>query len=358
MKQILPAAKNTQTPAPDLEKPTLKAKSRRGTKTDVASASFTDIRPSKQIIYRTPKSEPLREDDDDDDDGVLEKDAKRFGRENVGSVASPYQMPYVCKRRFLDTQYGIRKEGDTFKIGDTPVLVDQDGDITIKENEFRGSEGLWELLTRKNANKEHVTSDDLRKYKKILLLTNAHLEGYDPSGAINFGRGNKFREIIAPFFASPKSRGVESGLRRAWKYTKLTAKYYNPEKPTAFSTLDKLAAAIPRKNKSDVKEWLEYQDVYKMHRPARSRFLRNPYTVTNLMQVWESDILDMQSLSKYNGTYRYIVSLIDAFSKYLHLVPIRKKIGPTGTSAFRSLLHDDSPRPLWVSTDMGYRVSK
>jgi len=80
------------------------------------------------------------------------------------------------------------------------------------------------------------------------------------------------------------------------KNTKLTAIYYNPEKPTAFSTLDKLAAAIPRKNKSDIKAWLEYQDAFTMHRPARRRFLRNPYTVTNLMVVWESDILDMQYL--------------------------------------------------------------
>jgi hypothetical protein len=82
---------------------------------------------------------------------------QRFGRENVGPVAGPYLMPYVYKRRFPDTQYGIRKDGDIFKIGDSPVLVDQDGDITVKENEFRGSEGLWELLTRKNVNKEHVT---------------------------------------------------------------------------------------------------------------------------------------------------------------------------------------------------------
>ena len=67
------------------------------------------------------------------------------------------------------------------------MLVDQHGDITIKENEFRGTEGLWELLTHKNVNKEHVTSDDLRKYKKILLLTNAHLEGYHPADAINVG---------------------------------------------------------------------------------------------------------------------------------------------------------------------------
>jgi len=82
----------------------------------------------------------------------------------------------------------------------------------------------------------------------------------------------------------------------------LTAIYYNPEKRTAFSTLDKQAAAIPRKNKSGVKEWLEYQDTYTMHRPARRRLLCNHYTVTNLMEVWECDILHMRSLSKYNDT--------------------------------------------------------
>ena len=44
--------------------------------------------------------------------------------------------------------------------------------------------GLWELLTRKKVNNEHVTSDDLRTYKKILLLNNAHLEGYQTGGVI------------------------------------------------------------------------------------------------------------------------------------------------------------------------------
>ena len=63
------------------------------------------------------------------------------------------------------TQYDIRKDGDIFKIGDSLVLVDQDGDITIKEKEFRGSEGLWELLTRKRVYKENKTSDDLRNYR-------------------------------------------------------------------------------------------------------------------------------------------------------------------------------------------------
>jgi hypothetical protein len=102
-------------------------------------------------------------------------------------------------------------------IGDFPVLVDQSGDITIMENEFLGSEGMWELLTRKNVNKQQVTSDDMRKYKKILQLTKAHLQGYQAGGVINVGREKKFRKIIALLFARPKCRGVELGLRRAWK---------------------------------------------------------------------------------------------------------------------------------------------
>jgi len=143
MKQILPAATNPQTPTPDIVLPSLNAKSRRGTQTDVTSAYVTNIRSSIEIIHETPKRESVRKDNDDyNDDRFLEENAKCFGRENLGSVPSIYLMPYLYKRRFLNTQFGIRKDGDTFKIVDSQVLVDQDGYITIKENEFRCSEVL------------------------------------------------------------------------------------------------------------------------------------------------------------------------------------------------------------------------
>ena len=130
------------------------------------------------------------------------------------------------------------------------------------------------------------------------------------------------------------------------------ALYYNPAKPIAYSTLDNLSVALTKNSKSEVKAWLDIQDAYKMHRRVRKRFLRNHYTVTKLIYVWECDILDMQSLAKFNDTYRYIISLIDVFSKYLHLVTVKTKSGSAVTSAFRSLFHD-SHRPVWVRTDMG-----
>ena len=50
-----------------------------------------------------------------------------------------------------------------------------------------------------------------------------------------------------------------------------------------------------------------------MHSPVRKRLLRNPYTVTNIMEVCVYDLLDMQSLAKFHDLYRYILSVIDVY---------------------------------------------
>ena len=39
------------------------------------------------------------------------------------------------------------------------------------------------------------------------------------------------------------------------------------------------------KNKSDVRPWLEQQDAYTLHISFVKRFLGNPYTVKNVMDV-------------------------------------------------------------------------
>ena len=84
-----------------------------------------------------------------------------------------------------------------FMIGDSPVVGDTSGDITIKDRVIKGSKGFWELLTRKNVNTEDNTKDDLKSYKKILTMTNDHLTQYQPDGNINITREKKFRDNIA-----------------------------------------------------------------------------------------------------------------------------------------------------------------
>ena len=67
--------------------------------------------------------------------------------------------------------------------------------------------------------------------------------------------------------------------------------------------------------------------------------------------------MDMQSLSKYKEKYKYLLSVIDTFSKYLNIVPLRSKTGTSVSSAFLSILakylKPVSRRPVWVRTDRG-----
>ena len=76
-----------------------------------------------------------------------------------------------------------------FMIGDSPIVGDTVGDITIKNRVFKGSKGLWELLKRKKVSTEFTTKDDLKSYTKILTMTNVHLTKYQPEGNINITRG-------------------------------------------------------------------------------------------------------------------------------------------------------------------------
>jgi hypothetical protein len=50
----------------------------------------------------------------------------------------------------------------------------------------------------------------------------------------------------------------------------------------------------------DIQALLMKQDSYTLHRLVRQRLPRNPYDVTNIMDVWECDLMEVQNFSKYN----------------------------------------------------------
>ena len=98
--------------------------------------------------------------------------------------------------RFLDEQYGISRDGNTLMMGSVPVTTHPKGDIS-RGTRFKGTRGLWELLTRKYVNSDVITKSDLNAYKRILVLTNAHLVWYEPGGDVQVSRGVKYAKAIA-----------------------------------------------------------------------------------------------------------------------------------------------------------------
>jgi hypothetical protein len=148
--------------------------------------------------------------------GVV-RDVHTFARQSFGSVARRCISPFVNRRDVLDIEYGLRKEGDKFFIGNSDVRVDANSDLYIKDKHFIGTPGLWELLTGRSVTKKLVNTDDVKQYKNILNLTSAHLEGYEPDAHIHVSLGIKFRTVIAKLFPQTERRGIETSLRKEWE---------------------------------------------------------------------------------------------------------------------------------------------
>jgi len=63
------------------------------------------------------------------------------------------------------------------------------------------------------------------------------------------------------------------------------------------------------------------------------------------MDVREYDLLDVQDYAKYNDYYKYNLSVIDVFSKFLFLVPVKTKSALAVSTAYLFIFNDD-PKKL------------
>ena len=123
---------------------------------------------------------------------------------------------------------------------------------------------------------------------------------------------------------------------------KLEQLYYNPKSPAAYAgeqALYKLAKQSSKNVKlQDVRDWLRKQQTYTLHKPIRKKFLRRKTVVAGIDTQWQADLADLSKLSKFNDKHRYLLCIIDVFSKYAWVVPIKDKTGKTLVIAFKSVL--------------------
>ena len=100
-----------------------------------------------------------------------------------------------------------------------------------------------------------------------------------------------------------------------------------------------------------------YQLAYELHKPI-IRKLKKKRKIHSLFRdnIWDIDLADMQSLSKYNKGIKYLLCVIDLFSKYVWVVPIKDKKGTSIiVNAFKKILSDSAelnsnrkPNKIWV----------
>ena len=53
-----------------------------------------------------------------------------------------------------------------------------------------------------------------------------------------------------------------------------------------------------------------------LHKPLRRKFKRRRVLVNGIDKIWAADLVDMQAFSKFNRGVKYLLAVIDVFSKY------------------------------------------
>ena len=173
-------------------------------------SSKRDVKPIRAVIENPL---PLREDVlEDYGEGPSDADSTWAERDNVliwlrnfGPLGGEnIQKLIFMNASMFDSTFGVRMDvdNDQFYIGNKLIQFDKEDYISVGNDVYHGSRGLFELLFMKDPDESVITINDRRKYKEILEKSSAHKQGYDPRGRIASSGGVKYLKVIKPLFFS------------------------------------------------------------------------------------------------------------------------------------------------------------
>ena len=143
----------------------------------------------------------------------------------------------------------------------------------------------------------------------------------------------------------------------------LNEHYFDPRNPGGLGGLARLQKSVnadlfkqkKRKlSRNRIKEWLSTQDTYTLHRPAQHRNIpTNKIYVAAKDQQWQMDLSILTSIASENDKYKYLLFVIDVFSRYCWIRPLKDKTGASIIEAVQDIFDKDGRKPAYVNTDQG-----
>ena len=93
--------------------------------------------------------------------------------------------------------------------------------------------------------------------------------------------------------------------------------------------------------------------VKELHGPIIRKFEKRKVHWSLIDNIWGADLADMELISKFKKIIRFLQHIIDIFSKYARVVPLKDKIGITITNGFQKILDQSNCKPNKMSVDKG-----
>ena len=132
---------------------------------------------------------------------------------------------------------------------------------------------------------------------------------------------------------------------------RLRQAYYDPQHVGSFGGVQALAKGAGTSVKN-AKRWLTDELTYTLHKPARIRYVTRPYRTSTIDRQWQGDLVEMNDFVSVNKGYKYILTVVDLFSRYAWARALKNKTGQVVTKAFESILKEGR-KPHYFQSDEG-----
>jgi len=146
--------------------------------------------------------------------------------------------------------------------------------------------------------------------------------------------------------------GVDNNIQDIDYETDLKNNYNNPGHPIAFSGINNIYKFYKGHLSYDkIKDILSGIENYTLHREFK-RGQRNPSYSHFKRNQWQMDLVDIQELASSNDEIRYLLTVIDTFTRFAWARLLKNKRGETVLEAFKSIV-TLAGKPKSISCDRG-----
>ena len=133
--------------------------------------------------------------------------------------------------------------------------------------------------------------------------------------------------------------------------------YFKIDHPGSFSGPNKVQKVLSLNGYTvslgNIREWLQSKDAYSLFKPTRYRFKRDRVVTCGIDDMWDADLADVSNTKIYNNDVTYLLILIDVFSRYLWIEPLKDKSGRQVAAGFKTIFMSQDRKPKRIRSDKG-----
>ena len=138
---------------------------------------------------------------------------------------------------------------------------------------------------------------------------------------------------------------------------KIDSVYYNLRNGGAFLSATKVHQILKSKgynspNLNQIRRYIQSLDDYSLQKPVRRAFKRARVEVSGPFEQYDADLADMSNISKQNSGYCFLLVVIDVFSRFLWMEPVKTKTAKEVLKAMRTVV-SRGRIPKRMRTDKG-----